>query len=171
MVLQKTGNSFHNKSSTVLFQTRELKSTCWDFTRLQAYFGFKLLKRHKRKLNVMLHNTGHTYLLTYSMEQSPPWEANLFSASQEILRILWNPKVHYHSHKSLPPLPTQSQLDPVHNPTSHFSKIHLNIILASTPVSPKTQFRTYEKLSYETKIYCTNFFKTKKNSSSIKKYH
>jgi len=27
------------------------------------------------------------------MEQSPSWEANRFSASQEIPRILWNPKV------------------------------------------------------------------------------
>ena len=33
------------------------------------------------------------------MEQSPSGEANRFSASQEIPRILWNPKVYYHSHK------------------------------------------------------------------------
>ena len=35
------------------------------------------------------------------MEQSPSWEANWFSASQEISHILWNPKVHYHIYKSL----------------------------------------------------------------------
>ena len=29
-----------------------------------------------------------TYLLTYSMQQSPSWEANRFSASQEISRML-----------------------------------------------------------------------------------
>jgi len=29
------------------------------------------------------------------MVQSPTWKANRFSASQEILRILWNPKVQY----------------------------------------------------------------------------
>ena len=32
-----------------------------------------------------------TYLLTYSMEQSPSREANQFSGCQEIPRILWNP--------------------------------------------------------------------------------
>jgi len=34
-------------------------------------------------------------MLTYSMVQSPSWEANWFAASQEIPRILWNPNVHY----------------------------------------------------------------------------
>ena len=33
-----------------------------------------------------------TYLFTYSMEHSPSWEAKRFPASQEIPRILWNPK-------------------------------------------------------------------------------
>jgi hypothetical protein len=39
------------------------------------------------------------HLLTYSMVQSPSWEANWFAASQEIPRSLWTPKVHYRTHK------------------------------------------------------------------------
>jgi hypothetical protein len=53
-----------------------------------------------------------TYLLTHSMLQSPSWESNRFSESQEILRILWNPKVHYRIHKCPPLVPILSQLDP-----------------------------------------------------------
>ena len=75
--------------------------------------------------------------LTYSMQQSPSWEAIQFAASQEIPRILWNLKVNYHIYKCPPPVPILSLLDPVHTPTSHFLKIHLNIILLSMLGSPK----------------------------------
>jgi len=75
--------------------------------------------------------------LTDSTEHSSSWEANRFLASQEIPRILWNPKIHYRIHNSPPPVPIPSQISPVHTPTSHFLKIPLNIILLSTPWSPK----------------------------------
>ena len=78
-----------------------------------------------------------TYLLTYSMEQSPPWRANRFSGSQEIPSILLNPKVHYRIHECPQRVPIVGQLDLVHTTTSHLRKIHLNIILPSKPGSPK----------------------------------
>ena len=68
---------------------------------------------------------------------SPSLEANWFAASQEIPRILWNPKVHYHTHKPLPPIPILGQPNPIHTTTSHLLEIHPNIINPSKPRSPQ----------------------------------
>ena len=76
-----------------------------------------------------------TYLLTYSMVQSPYWEAKGFAANQEIPRISWNPKVHYRPHKRPSPVSILGQPNPVHKSTSHLLEIHPNIIHPSMPSS------------------------------------
>ena len=82
-------------------------------------------------------NTEQPRILTYSMVQSPSWEANWFEASQEIPRISRNPKVHYRTHKRPPPVPILVQPNSVHIPTSHLLEIHPKIIHPSTPRSPQ----------------------------------
>ena len=72
------------------------------------------------------------------MQYSPFWEAKIFSASQEIIRILLNPKFHHRIHKCPPPVHTLSHLDPVQTSTSHLLRSivpsHLSLSLPSGPI-------------------------------------
>ena len=120
----------------------------------------QLFKNNQRLYKVIKNNNfavvTSLVLLTYSMEQIPSWEASRFSASQEIPRLLRNPKIYYLIHKFPPPVPIPIHLHPIYTPpTFHSLKIHLNIILHSEINNLTSLFLlkyTVQSISFRTKF-------------------
>jgi hypothetical protein len=80
----------------------------------------KFFRRHITfSLLLFLSSTGH----------SPCREANIHPASQEIIRLLWIPKVHYRVHKSRPLVPILSQMNLVYSLPIYLFKIPSNKVL------------------------------------------
>ena len=67
------------------------------------------------------------YLLTYSMEQSPSWEANWFCSQSRNSPHFWNPEVHYRTHKC-PPLSWANSIQSPQPPPTFWRS---NLILSS----------------------------------------
>ena len=102
-------------------------------------------KKKKKKANQDVKS------MTNSMEQSPFWEANRTSATQEIPRILWNPIVHYRFYHKPPPVPVLIKIDSVHDP--QFTSLRYILLLSS-------HLRLYFNLSsgFLTKILYATLF-------------
>jgi hypothetical protein len=96
-----------------------MKPTLLNNLSQQKIYSSKTTTERKRNIAARSHNhwcRGRAPLHTYSMEQSPSWKAIRFSASQEIPRLLWKPKVHCRFHNSPQLVPILTHINPVHAP-------------------------------------------------------
>jgi hypothetical protein len=97
---------------------------CQKIFRLR-YLGIDIFSVHS--VNKLTKLTSHLHGAdTFKLSYSDTWE---------ILPLLWDPKVHYHFHRSIPLVPFLSHTTPVPSFPLYFLKIHSNIIVSSMPKS------------------------------------
>ena len=109
-------------SSILCVIVKNTRCVTTNTTRIRPYHHHHRQQQQQHQQQQLLvlvyHSDRYTCIRegTYFMEQSPSWEANRFSASQEIRRIVCNPKVYYRLYKSPPAVPILSQIYPIHVP-------------------------------------------------------
>jgi hypothetical protein len=90
---------------------------------------------------------GSNVKISNSTEQSPSWEANSHSASQEILRLFYTPKIHYRVRKGPPLVLILSQIHPIHTFSLYFPNSHLGVRLTSRLFPMNLSIRKNEEIS------------------------
>jgi hypothetical protein len=103
----------------------------------------------------------HPTSFTHSTQHSPSWEADRFTASQEIPHTLWEPEGSL-PHSQVPATSNLDQLNPAHTSTPHFLKIHRNIILQSMPGSP--QWSLFLRCPHQHPVYTSPLPQTRYTS-------
>ena len=95
------------------------------------------------------------------MEKSPSCESKKSSPSQKSPCVLWNPEVHYCTHKSPLCIPVPRQINQVHASPFHFLSIYFNIIFPQCLSLPSGLFLSglstktlYANLLYPTRATC-----------------
>ena len=89
------------------------------------------------------------------MKHSPSWDGNRSSDSQDIPRILWNPKLHYRIHNSPPPVPNLNQINQVHAPPPPHSTYRRSIVILPSHLTPgSSKWSSSLSFSYQNSV-CT----------------
>jgi hypothetical protein len=114
-----------------------------DFGRSVCSLSCVLLSEHNGMIPPVRHGTA----TSISVEHSSHSAEAVRSPTQEIPRILWNPKVHYRIYNSPPPIPIPSKIDPVHTPHPN-SRISIFILYSHLRLGLPSGFLPSAKTLY-----------------------